>query len=698
MRKRRRPSGCEESSPNISLESIESITDVDQSTSSIPDPSTKPDTNYSELKPHTGIKQIFEQFRNTSKRQAKKQRNVNIHAKDSSLWCEKYFPKCESDICVNKQKLKQVKEAIGDLIMNEGQGPRILILTGPAGSGKSTVAKIIANDAVSNKQATLESEESNIRLFDELIETDETAEEQFPNIIEYSNRTTSTSAVASPVRQFSDFLDECKLLTMGREKCIIVDELPNLYHQETLQNFRDAILRWIQLNSSIQLPPLIICLTEFDIDDFHYKGVFSIEATFKIETVFDQQLMKYEGRSWRRIKFNPVARKFLTKALKIVVDGEKTLTAKIPKKVMSEELKELSGGGDIRNAIITLEYWCRFVFPVTHSPSSFSTLGGVSGLNIFHSIGKLVYGTQHKEEEYLAYMKSLNVSKAYDPKQEFTVMPTIDDINSISVENICRDLYSTSEKINLNVLENYLVLNPKLDSNVSSLLNVLSEADVMSSYNRDRKCLSMMTYYGCFGTRIMCSKIKSSTLRHGSVRRLKYSRDSKVRRKRRKIQQEITNFCLRRCHRLVDQGYYSHLSGLNAMLIDGFYQQQILNSAKLQGKLINGGYGSHAPRLGGGFSNIVLAETNFEAEATDEDAKSMINDKEVLEKLENEYFGRGLLSDRREGIAEQEMELADTTEFDDDPIVDSQEEQKDADNDSGDWDDSFSDDSLVLKL
>lgn len=134
------------------------------------------------------------------------------------------------------------------------------------------------------------------------------------------------------------------------------------------------------------------------------------------------------------------------------------------------------------------------------------------------------------------------------------------------------------------------------------------------------------------------------------------------------------------------------------MLIDGFYQQQILNSAKLRGKLINGGYGSHVPRLGGGFSNIVLAETNFEAEATDEDAKSMINDKEVLEKLENEYFGGGLLSDRREGIAEQEMELVDTTEFDDDPIVDSQEELENANNDSEDWDDSFSDDSLVLKL
>ena len=120
MRKRRRLSRCEESSPNISLESIESITDVDQSTSSIPDPSTKPNTN-PELKPHTGIKQIFEQFRNTSERQDKKQRSVNIHAKNSSLWCEKYFPKCESDICVNKQKLNQVKEAIGDLIMKRGK-------------------------------------------------------------------------------------------------------------------------------------------------------------------------------------------------------------------------------------------------------------------------------------------------------------------------------------------------------------------------------------------------------------------------------------------------------------------------------------------------------------------------------------------------------------------------------------------------
>jgi len=701
VQKRRKSSRDEGSSPNISVESIDSITDIDQSTSSIIDTSKSYSSLHTDLRQRTGIKQIFDQFKNSSKRQKREHAKAILFKPGKhSLWCEKYFPKDIADICVNKQKVNQVKEAIEDLISNSKSSSRILLLTGPAGSGKSTVAKIIANKVISNKLSLIQSKEGrNAQLFDDLIDTDEAVEEQFPNIIEFSNRTTNTSAAGSPVRQFSDFLDECKLLTMNREKCIIVDELPNLYHEDTLKSFRQAILRWIQLNSNIELPPLIICLTEFDTDDFHYKGIFSIEATFKLETVFDKRLMEYEGRAWKRIKFNPVAHKFLTKALKRVAEGEKELTANIPKKIVTEEIKELSDGGDFRNAIITLEYWCRFLYPVTHSASSFSTLGGVSGLNIFHSIGKIVYGTQHAEEEYLAYMKSLNISKAYDPKGEFTTTPKMDDINSISVENICRDLYSTSEKINLNVLENYLVLNPNMDSDVSSLVDVLSEADILTSFKHDSKSLSMMTYYGCFGSRIMCSKMKKKIRAHGAMRRLKYSRDPKVRRKKRKIEQEVAKFCMKRCYRLIDQGNYSHLSSLNSMLIDGFYQQQILNSSKLKKKIFKAGYRNNTQRLGGGFSNIVLPETSFEPDTNDDDNENLINDNDALmSKLESEYFGGGLLSDREVGPAEQEMQNSQTDEFDDDPIVDSQEERENVNDDSEDWDDSFSDDSLVLKL
>ena len=48
---------------------------------------------------------------------------------------------------------------------------------------------------------------------------------------------------------------------------ILVEELPNIYHLETLKKFRDAIRDWIyQDDNGFSLPPLIICLSEIEYD------------------------------------------------------------------------------------------------------------------------------------------------------------------------------------------------------------------------------------------------------------------------------------------------------------------------------------------------------------------------------------------------------------------------------------------------
>ncbi|QPG73500.1 hypothetical protein FOA43_000811 [Brettanomyces nanus] len=660
------------SSPDVSIESIETITDDNQS--------------LGEIRP-TG-----EQRRYSGKSATRTKSIDDIIGKFSippnlpdvidltndddgrgcvSLWSEKYTPRSSSDLCINKQKIEQVQSQIEQMV-NEETHNRIVFLSGSSGCGKSTAAKILAEEALSKKKETAKK----VGLFDDISiipERDDSG--RYPNVIEYTNRTTSTSRLTSSVTQFSEFLDECKLLTMGNEKCIVVDELPNVYHEGTLMNFRKAILRWIELDSSVGLPPLIICVTEFDADDDNHWGLFTLDATFKLETVLGRNLMKLEGKGWNRVKFNPVAKRYMKQALRRVVRTEHNSLEAIPKRLITDEIDQLSSTGDIRNSLITLEYWCRFLYPVTHDASSLSVLGKENGLNIFHSIGKIIYGTQHPQEEFNNYLKTANVVQ-FDKSQS---PPTLRDINTISVDNVSQDSASSVGKLNLNVLENYLVLNPsKIDFNVADLVDILSQADTLFRFKNDRRALTMLTYYSCFGARLKCVRLKSNGDSSGATHhRSRYSRDSKVGYKKRKIVDLVKDFELRRCNRLVSLGQYSHLSNQDAILIDGYYQNEILNSSKARNKLGNQ-YTGTFKRLGGDFKNIILPDTEFQPDIVEDDSTKSATS------LEAKYFN---VYNEDESMVED-----DDKEFDEDPIVDSE------DVTSQYSEDSFSDDSLVMKL
>lgn len=623
-RKRRRIVVTDDSSPNVSVESIESLTDPDQSTSDI-------------ARPTGSFNGIFKRF-------SSQQVEVDDNDSNDALWVEKYAPRNPGQISINKQKLGQVRESIGRLV-NGQASDRILVLSGPPGCGKSTTAKIVAEKAMqANHQSTYLLDDPNVN---------ETTD--FSHVVEYSNRTTTTSRISSPVTQFSDFLDECKLLTSG--SCILVDELPNLYHEPTLMNFRHALLNWIEIDSHVQLPPLIICITEFDVDDERHNMLFTLESTFKVETVLGRNLMQYEERGWHRIKFNSIARSFMKKGLRSVANREK-LT--IPKSVVTKEIDELSATGDIRNGLITFEYWARFLYPITNEISTYLTLGEISSLNIFHSVGKVVYGTQHPKEELDTFMRSFNMQNSL--KQKLSRKPTMADINTITVENISQDVASTSERLNLNILENYLVLNPDIGEDTAKLIDILSESDTMVKYGFDDS-QAMVGYYSCFGSRIQCSKMKTPGQRFGKLR---YSRESKVRQKKRKIGGLVSEFIDGRAHRLVEAGHYAHISREDVMLVDGFYQYSIIGSMKDE---MASGY--KVQRIGGDFSNLILPKTKIEEEGDDSLEKA-----EYTKQLEARYFNYG----------QGGTDPSDDEEFANDPIEDSEEE------------DSFSDDSLVLGL
>ncbi|ODV83458.1 hypothetical protein CANARDRAFT_202939 [[Candida] arabinofermentans NRRL YB-2248] len=395
---------------------------------------------------------------------------------------------------------------------------------------------------------------------------------------------------------------------------------------------------------------------------------------------------------------------------------------KIPRLKVNEKIEELSKIGDLRNAINLLEYWYKFLYT---SKSSSQMLGKETGLNVFHSVGKIIYGTQHPLEEMINfkkrnYISSLTLSPE-DGEYDDLLMRSI---NSVTVSNVTNDIVATSSNFQLNLLENYsMVSRGSLSSTLVDLVDDLSLSDVLmsqsnlvtsgSSSMNNVVSLAISSYIGCLGVRLKCEAIKAekstggassrSSSLHGS--KMRYTRDAKIMKKQKQIQSEIDVYQSKRGTRSMrgqgKHGPLMHISDLDVMLIDGFYEASILGSKKMRMRSQKLGITKFdkTRRLGGDFQNLTLADSEFSI--VDDNEKKEMSD-QTLKELESLYFGFNPDGDddqpgRGENASEDE-------EFDLDPIVESGDEDtnlKSVENngvEESDWDDDFSDDSLVMKL
>ena len=83
-----------------------------------------------------------------TKSSQKSQTTIN----NNQQWIDKYRPKTTSEICINPTKLKQVKESMMKMI-NKTSNTRVLVLSGPSGSSKSTTVKLLAEELITVRDA-----------------------------------------------------------------------------------------------------------------------------------------------------------------------------------------------------------------------------------------------------------------------------------------------------------------------------------------------------------------------------------------------------------------------------------------------------------------------------------------------------------------------------------------------------------------
>lgn len=396
-------------------------------------------------------------------------------------WIIKYAPQTTSEICINPTKLKQVKDALHRMKTHQLM-TKVLVLVGPCGSSKSTTIKLLAKEI------------TNLDVFnDSLIEYDES-------------------------ENIGRFLQSCKYKT---QSVVLIEKLPNVYHEDTLREFRDAIRQWIF--AGIELPPLVICISEFEYESDRAQVSYGLENNMTGDTLLSRELLSYP--EVETIRFNPLATRFLKKTVYSILKNE-GLTKLLSDTKFDAFLQELFKVGDIRSIILNLEMWVKFY-------KSGVDYNRENAIGIFHAIGKVIYS-----------------SKDFDG-----------DVETINLKTVSQVLETLPEKnlslLNLGLLENYHIYqDSSFDLSIAKhITNNLSVND-----------LSPFGEIGVRSTRIYLSKAgpKSST----SKLKMKFPRHFKVLKAMRKTATRLNEY----------RRYISPSSSIeNLNLIDGYYMPLIYN-------------------------------------------------------------------------------------------------------------------------
>ena len=586
------------------------------------------------------------------------------------MWVNEYTPEKISDVCVHKKKIKDLETEIQNLI-NKRDGTRILVVSGPSGCGKSTSVKILAKSIMETRLNAIRRMMMSSEIGDKIYAQNNDYIVEF-NILKESRLGNST------VRYFGEFLSQCKLLTGINEKCVIVEELPNLFHKETLFYFRKAMLDWLNTDSQYRLPPLIFCISEYDIanDDSNWNGGFTLDNTFKVETVLGYEVMKYLDNGLRRIMFNKVAVSFIKNAIIRITQVRRIKRDTI----VNNKITEMSKLGDLRNAINTFEFWYKFQYGKDGFGEGEDIEGKGGVLDIFHSIGKVIYGTKHEEEEWINFQKRHNV-KLLNTTQVSKY--------AISADTISSEIMSDVNGFNLSVLENYQHLNPPICEELNKMMDIMSLSDNMITMGKGKgDIMKNIAFYDCYGLRNVFDKMKGKGSSEKYSRKMNFSRDKKLNSRRNKTIKDIQEF---------QEIYHSRgifCSGNIANLIDGYYVSIIMNSFKLRMKIYNK-IGDlkvgKIERVGGEFNNTIAVSDKLVDEIADAVEEVPVGGIKDLKFLQDAYFGAVVAGDDEDD--------GEGYEIDSDPIENSDEcSETDHIQNKDDDDDEFSDDSLVLEM
>lgn len=360
-------------------------------------------------------------------------------------WLSRHKPKQIEDLVVNCKKIEELKTWLKYAI-SDGNSSKILLITGPPGSGKTVTLQVICNSL-------------NLQVIEWITPLDMCFQQEGFNGDIYNTW-------QNPSQVFKDFLlraikynNILNSFTNSYSKIVLVKDYPNIFINKP-STFHD-VLNDLGINQS--KTPLIFISS----DGALCRNLFTneLKSNCKIST----------------INFNPIVHLSIVKVLQRIVEKEKKIQSSItlPSKSAVADISSCCDG-DLRSAILKL-YFNTFGVGVKSVQNKNQgprdkkgkllniTLDMDKKLDIFHGLGRVLYP---KKEDLVAESKNQLKKSSF----KFTHPPG---------EII--DMYSTQRKIFVEFLqENYLNTFTNIND-VSFGADKLAIADLLLSHWKEKE-------------------------------------------------------------------------------------------------------------------------------------------------------------------------------------------------------------------
>ncbi|KAI6129591.1 Rad17 cell cycle checkpoint protein-domain-containing protein [Pisolithus croceorrhizus] len=444
-----------------------------------------------------------------------KQTSPPAHPEDDRLWVDKYEPSTEADLAVHKRKVEDVRRWLVEAF--EG-GPsrklrkyrRILVLTGPAGTAKTTTLRVLSrelgfeilewrngtNDRGANRYVEdlndydygSSSRPGTEAIFDKfqsfltramscssIFNADEPTASQLPVSLQASRSTATQSS-------YSENHPGCP----QKRQVVLLEDLPNLLHAPTQARFK-AVLEslCITSSSSTPSPPVVIVISDAGLraeqpDDESWDGGGSgrrwgRSEILDIRSVLGPELLASPYVT--RIGFNPIAPTLMMKALQALLAkhfGPQVSAGKPPKEALDVIVE--TSNGDIRSALMALQFACVSSLSgksKTKNPrnrngskSALAMLEAVTrreqSLVLFHLMGKILYN-KRKHDPQSSRMSVKEAAKERELDEKLADLPPLPrwlshherKASRVSVEAVVADSPIDSGLFGLYIHQNY---------------------------------------------------------------------------------------------------------------------------------------------------------------------------------------------------------------------------------------------------
>lgn len=227
----------------------------------------------------------FDDFPKTqSKEVKKKEKTIDQQPEDHVPWVRKYKPLVEEDLAVHKKKIQEVKSWLEK--NSDNQSGNILLLTGPAGSGKSAVVHTLSDDLGLDLKEWINPlmQEYSKDIFHDISARQESQSQLFHDFILRANRYNQLEVMSNLTNT-----------TLGSHNVILVEDLPNFLLYDTSKIH--TILRQYTQNGKC---PLVFIMSDSNSDNF-------------INSMFPKKLLN--ELKITNISFNPVSQTGMTKTM-----------------------------------------------------------------------------------------------------------------------------------------------------------------------------------------------------------------------------------------------------------------------------------------------------------------------------------------------------------------------------------------------